>query len=129
VIEHGLRADLYHARPELGSTALREILRSPLHYYVAYEAPEGERVVRTETTALRVGTLVHAAALEPERWASDFVCAPDVNRSTKAGKEAWAEFCLGLGERVAVDPDEHDPGTGKSESATKNWAARKRGGR
>jgi bifunctional ADP-heptose synthase (sugar kinase/adenylyltransferase) len=50
------------------------------------------------------------------------------------GTDTALEILERAGRRLSVraaelDPDEHDPGTGKSESATKNWAARKRGGR
>jgi exodeoxyribonuclease VIII len=44
------------------------------------------------TPAQALGHAVHAAVLEPERFAQNFVVAPKVDRRTTAGKAAWAKF-------------------------------------
>lgn len=82
-------ASEYHADPAIGGTALRDALRSPLHFWARHLAPEREF---KETPAMRLGTLAHLAILEPERWESETILAPSVDRRTKAGKEAWSEF-------------------------------------
>lgn len=82
-------ASEYYADPAIGGTALRDALRSPLHFWARHLDPAREL---KETPAMRLGTLAHLAILEPERWESETIIAPAVDRRTKAGKETWAEF-------------------------------------
>jgi exodeoxyribonuclease VIII len=44
------------------------------------------------TPAQALGHAVHAAILEPERFARDFAVAPKVDRRTTPGKKAWRNF-------------------------------------
>lgn len=101
----------YHAAPALGSTDLKNLLRSPAHYKAAKKAP-------LESEALRVGTLVHECILEPDTWAlrRDL---PEVNKRTKAGKEKLAEFYKVAGEEgwLPVDADDRALCEGMRESA------------
>lgn len=53
---------------------------------------------RPDSPALRLGRAIHCALLEPERWPSAYVVAPDVDRRTKIGKADWAAF------QEALDP-------------------------
>ena len=73
----------YHASEGLSASGLKLLARSPAHYKYS---------VREETPAMRKGTAVHTAVFEPERFAASYVIAPDVDKRTKAGKEAWAEL-------------------------------------
>lgn len=82
-------ASEYYADTAIGGTALRDALRSPLHFWARHLDPEREL---KETPAMRLGTLAHLAILEPERWESETILAPSVDRRTKAGKEAWSAF-------------------------------------
>lgn len=88
---HVLDGAAYHAHPAIGSSALRAILRSPLHYHAEYVA---RTAPREETPAMRLGTLTHAAVLEPARWDMEYALYPEgIDRRTKDGKAAWAAFC------------------------------------
>lgn len=82
-------ASEYYADPAIGGTALRDALRSPLHFWARHLDPAREF---RETPAMRLGTLAHLAILEPERWESETIIAPAVDRRTKTGKEIWAAF-------------------------------------
>ncbi len=73
----------YHALDAVGKSDLDRIARSPLHWKYAE---------REETPAMRIGSAVHCAVLEPERYATDYVTAPSCERRTKAGKEEWTAF-------------------------------------
>lgn len=44
------------------------------------------------TESMDFGSASHCCILEPERFASDYVAAPKVDRRTKEGKNAWNEF-------------------------------------
>lgn len=77
----------YTARQALNYSGLRELLKSPLHYRQYLDSP------REETKALRVGSATHALALQgAEAYAAGFAIAPDVDKRTKDGREAWAAF-------------------------------------
>jgi exodeoxyribonuclease VIII len=80
----------YHEAPALGSTDIKNLLRSPAHYRAAKSAP-------MESEALRIGTLIHECILEPDTWA----CRrdlPEVNKRTKAGKAELQAFYEVAGE-------------------------------
>lgn len=74
----------YHAAPGVSKSGLDKLARSPAHY-LAYLRED-----RRETPALRLGRLIHSAILEPDSLA--LAIAPDCDKRTKAGKEAWAGF-------------------------------------
>jgi hypothetical protein len=79
---------VYHAGPGLSSSGIKRLLRSPLHYRnpPAREEP---------TPALLVGNATHVKVLEPELFDSMYAMRPPgIDRRTKVGKAAWAEFQL-----------------------------------
>ena len=80
----------YHGdRTAVSSSGLKKILpdnATPAHYQ---EYLTGER---TETTALRVGTAIHTAILEPDVFKAEYLVAPQVDRRTTEGKAKWKEF-------------------------------------
>lgn len=86
-----LSDDQYHSKNEfMGSSGLKQILRSPLHFYELVAKGSDER----ETPALRLGKLIHAAVLEPDRFTKNMVVSPDFNRRSKTGRESekrWLE--------------------------------------
>ncbi len=73
----------YHALDAVGKSDLDKIARSPLHW---------KHAEREETAAMRIGSAVHCAVLEPARFAVDYAVAPEGDKRSKAGKEAFAEF-------------------------------------
>lgn len=89
----------YHTGPGLGSSHLRELLRSPLHYQTSVKLPH------KETPAMRLGTATHCAILEPERFEIEYVEAPIVDRRTKDGKALWNE--LEQSGKIILSSDEY----------------------
>jgi exodeoxyribonuclease VIII len=79
VIYDGIQALNYSLAKELVS-------KSPAHG-LAYLNQE-----REETKALRMGSLIHCAVLQPEMLNEKFITAPEVDRRTKEGKETYAAF-------------------------------------
>ncbi|AGH57650.1 exonuclease VIII [Cyanophage KBS-S-2A] len=78
----------YHADPAISASHLHAIAKSPEHYYARYLDPD--RKPSTPTPAMKFGSLVHTAVLEPDEIYNRYaVCPP---RNTKAGKEAAAEM-------------------------------------
>jgi hypothetical protein len=75
----------YFERPEINCSGLKLILQSPAHFKHAQTSP------RVETKAMQIGTAVHALTLEPVKFAQDYtVLLDDIDKRSKAGKEAWA---------------------------------------
>jgi len=79
----------YHAHPAISKSKLDSIARSPLHYWHRYINPDAQPP--EPTPAMEFGTAVHSIILEPDLFNTEYTLAPSINRTTKAGKEAWAE--------------------------------------
>ena len=78
----------YHADPAVSASHLHAIAKSPQHYWSRYLDPQRQPV--EPTAAMRLGSLVHCAVLEPEELHKRYRhCLP---RNTKAGKERAAEI-------------------------------------
>lgn len=79
----------YHEGEGISKSGLDLIARSPLHYIEAKNSP------RKETTDMLLGTVFHAAVLEPDVFNDRYVAAPEgIDRRTKAGREEYAAFEL-----------------------------------
>jgi len=86
-----LPAEQYHADLGVGSSCLKVFKRSPLHYWTQCADPK--RKTPEPTPAMKIGTAYHAALFEPAAFADRYTIVPsDVDRRTKAGKEAYAEL-------------------------------------
>lgn len=94
----------YHSDPAIGSTALRDLSRSPAHYHAIHVA---RTAPRTETPAMKRGTAVHCCVLEPERWATDYIVEPRFDKRTNVGKAAEAEFKAANADRVTLSADDY----------------------
>lgn len=119
----GMTNDAYHANDAISASGLKLIGRSPLHYWAAYIDPNREP--REETPALRLGTAIHAAILEPLRYAAEYAVAPQVDRRTKDGKETWAAFveeCEAKG-RTVISAEDHATCMSISERLNRHPAA------
>jgi exodeoxyribonuclease VIII len=88
----------YHALDAVGKSDLDLIARSPAHW---------KHAVREETAAMRFGSAVHCAVLEPERFETEYVCAPNLDKRTKAGKDAFAEFQAKHDGKTALEINEY----------------------
>lgn len=82
----------YHAHPALGSSRLRELLKSPAHFRAN---------LRRESEALALGSLVHTLVLEPHAFSERYLVVPKIDGRTKEGKAAKA--ALADDPRIAVD--------------------------
>lgn len=85
-----LSNEAYRSRPEISYSDLTWIKKSPWHF-------KNRDKLRRETQAMRLGTLLHLAVLEPERfknsWAMEPGAMPDgieINRRVKAHREHLA---------------------------------------
>lgn len=90
----------YRAFPALNQSAAKYLLTSPAHYQAYINTPQ------EETKALRFGTFVHAAVLEPHTLNDLYATAPEVDRRTKEGKETWAAFATANAGKTILDAEE-----------------------
>lgn len=99
-IERNLPIEEYHSGPGISKSALDQIARSPAHY-MAYKAAPHE-----PTPAMLLGSVFHAAVLEPGEFDARYCVAPEgIDRRTKVGKEAWAEFEYEANGKEIIKPD------------------------
>ena len=90
----------YRAFPAFNQSAAKHILTSPAHYQAYINTPQ------EETKALRFGTFVHSAVLEPHTLNDLYATAPEVDRRTKEGKETWAAFATANVGKAILDAEE-----------------------
>lgn len=85
-IYKNLDFDVYARIPAINFSRLENFKNTPAHalYAMSHEADS--------TPSMHLGYLAHMAVLEPERFKTSVVKRPKLDRRTKAGKVAWAQF-------------------------------------
>jgi len=89
-IYSGISNDDYHGGVGISKSGLDVLARSPLHYWSKYLDPNRER--KEPTPAMKLGTAIHTAVLEPDEFTKRHMVAPQVDRRTKDGKATWEQF-------------------------------------
>lgn len=81
----------YHDGDGISSSQVKVMAtKTPLHYYDAYLDETNVKEPYDCWGALAVGSLFHSLLLEPEKPIDkEFLVLDDINRRSKAGKEAW----------------------------------------
>jgi len=81
-------------------SALKHFRQSPKH-------ARHKMTARPEATAaMEVGRATHLRVFEPDLYADEFIAAPAIDRRTKAGKTAWADFQAKANGRTVLTADE-----------------------
>jgi len=107
--------DAYHAYAGISKSGLDLVSRSPAHY--AYRSPN------EPTRAMVIGSATHAAILEPEVFAKQYMLLRDVtDRRTSAYKQAVEQF----GADNVLTGTEADSVTGMQAALQLNHAAKQR---
>lgn len=92
----------YHALPQVSASQLVTLRRSPLHFWDRYINPN--KPVIEPTPAMFLGTLAHAAILEPQEFDSRYIVLPDgIDRRTKEGKALYESIVATGKEPVKSD--------------------------
>lgn len=74
----------------LNASAINTFIRRGANYY---RAKYVDRTIdEPDSQAFLIGRMFHTRLLEPDKFSSRFVVAPEVNRRTKAGKQELDEF-------------------------------------
>jgi hypothetical protein len=92
----------YHKVPGLSCSAFKELLRSPAHYkhYITEK--------KEPTPAMAVGTAIHTAILEPDKFKDEIAIAPICDRRTKAGKDEYTAFCEASAGKTIITQADHE---------------------
>lgn len=115
MIISGMPNEVYHAHDSVSKSQLDLLNRSPAHLRFAPS--------RETTRAMEIGTAIHSALLEPDRFTSDYMLLKDVDdRRASAYKEA---IKIHPSDRV-LTRSESDNVAGMMESVYANHEARKR---
>lgn len=83
----------YAEAPGLNQSKLKDVLKSPRHYYSRHVLNEKED---KETEALRFGRVVHAAVLEPADFHARKAVEPVCDKRTKEGKALQEQYLKSL---------------------------------
>jgi hypothetical protein len=79
---------------------------SPLHYWTNCLSPN--KPEQKTSDAMALGTAIHMAILEPERFAATYIASPRFDRRTKQGKQDSDGFRADCERRGLTDIDEQD---------------------
>ena len=109
---------MYDALEGVRRSALWEMRKSPAHYLYMVQNPQ------KETPALLFGTAAHKYVLETEDFWKDYVLAPEVDRRTKAGKEAWNNHLEQLEGKSSISISDYTTIQDMNESILRNPTAK-----
>lgn len=108
----------YNDLPGVNKSTLWEMRKSPLHYWhLMHDTP------KKDTPAMQLGRAVHAAILKPTAYKRDFAVMPDIDRRTKAGKEAYDAFCAESQEKEILTGTDAETVRQMAKAFRKNEAA------
>ena len=96
----GVPRETYHAWDAANYSVVKLFEKSAAHAREALLHP------RAPTEAMTRGGAVHAAVLEPDRFAREYVEAPVLDRRRKADKLAWEAFEAEHAGQVPLDPED-----------------------
>lgn len=91
----------YFSVPACSASGAKKLLRSEAHYLESLKRPSDP------TPNMVFGSATHVGALEPDRFAADVICAPEINKRTKAGAAEWEAFQAEHAGRIILAPDDH----------------------
>jgi hypothetical protein len=117
-IDYAMPQADYLALDAIGSSDIKRLLRSPAHYQA------GRARSAEPTDAMVIGTAIHLAVLEPERFALEVVQRPTFDRRTTTGKAAFAAWTAEHAGRLALDAEDFDTVRRSADSVLAHPAAR-----
>lgn len=91
----------YNSIPAIRASFLKACSFSAWHGWNYLHAPP------FESDAMKFGSAVHAAILEPERFVTDYRFSPKFDKRTKAGKEGAESFAKENEGKIILDETDH----------------------
>ena len=116
-VHEGMPAAAYHSVEALSSTFLKRMFSSSaLH-------AQHDREHFEPNDSMRLGTALHTRILLPELYECEIAVSPDVDRRTKDGKAAYAEFVAASVDKTVIDAEDHVAVLGMEEAIRGSNAA------
>lgn len=120
-IYKGLAAASYFEIPAISKSGMEFFLQSPLHFWSHNLDPNREK--QEPSDAMKLGSAIHCAILEPSEFDKRFVKAPNFDRRTKEGKEAHKKFIESSGGKEALSDSEWQTCQAVAKSVQSNLTA------
>lgn len=92
----------YHAAEGLSSTGIRKIINGTPAHYKAYLDRKEE-----STSAMKLGTVIHKAILEPQLFEKEFICKPEGMNFATIDSKAWKQASERSGMQIVAFDDFH----------------------
>jgi hypothetical protein len=108
-VYNGVENDAYHAGPGISNTGLRNLARSPFHFYSRHMDPS--RPPQAERAGQLDGTLAHCAVLEPLEFDRRYVVGPPVRANTNE----WKAF-VAANTRTVIKQEQRDRASAQARS-------------
>lgn len=105
----GMPNEVYHASEGISKSGLDKVNRSPAHYL--YSAP------KEPTRAMVIGTAIHAAVLEPELFAADYLLLKNV---TSRASSEYKQACKSHNPELVLTGAEAERVAGMQEAVLSN---------
>lgn len=121
-IDLNLPNDEYHAMPELSSTQIKDVLRTPAHFYAKHRAVGKKSHAPTATMLL--GTVVHTLVLESDKFDAEYAISEKFDKRTKNGKAQAALFDAVNTEKTVIDQSVYAQARLMADSILKHPVAR-----
>lgn len=104
---HDITIEQYHQGVGVSRSGIEQFRRSPLHYWHEYLNPERtieeKSEIITKRDALQFGNAFHTYILEPQEFEKRYMVIDKPNRTSNAGKAAWADLVTNAQGREMID--------------------------
>lgn len=94
----------YFDHPAMSQSKLKDLKKSPKHFWAKHIDPYAEPMI--ETDAMCFGSAVHACLFEHQKFITDYIVAPNVDKRTKEGKAIYAEFVANSAGKTIISADD-----------------------
>ncbi len=85
-INNGISDQNYHQGPDISSSGVKLVRRSPLHFWDQYIDPQKESI---DSKSLRLRRATHCLTLEPDSFDDRYAIEQNINKQTNVGKAEY----------------------------------------
>lgn len=112
----------YHSKPDFSSSQIKDMLRTPAHFYAKHISKDAKKSEPTKSMLL--GTVVHSLVLESDKFSNEYAISQNFDRRTKKGKAAAAEFEELTAGKTIIDDEMYQQAKAMAENVLKHPVAK-----